>query len=236
MNTLQRSLVATLALTLAAGTAAAQQIGNPVYYSPQHGLGFTIGLDYGRGLNDASTKSNYIGGRAILGLPFVTVSAGAGVVNPDEALITGAESDFTFGGTAAISLLSAPLLPVAVAVQAGVGYLKQSGTGGDITTLRVPVGAVLGLKVPNPAVRIEPWVAPRLDVTRTSNGTSNTETNFGVSAGINLGMSSGLGVHAVIDYLAVTTDIVGASNSDVSPFYVGAGVHFKLSVPGLGGF
>ncbi len=97
--------------------AVAQQVGNVVYVSPKHGTGISIIGDFARGLNDASGKTNYFGGRAILSLPLLTLSAGVGVVKADDALDPGAESEITFGGLASLNVISAPLMPVAVAVR-----------------------------------------------------------------------------------------------------------------------
>lgn len=231
-----RTVACALLLAVLAAPAVAQQHGNVVYVSPKHGTGLSIMGDFARGLNDASFKTNYFGGRAILGLPLLTVSAGVGVVNTDDALDPGGESEITFGGLASLNVISAPLMPVAVAIFAGAGYLKESATGpgSDETTINVPVGAAIAFSVPSPSVSVEPWIAPRLHISRVSNGTSNTDSNFGVSGGVNIGLPNGLGFHAAFDYVAVSSDLPGVSSSDVSPFIVGVGVHYKFSVPGLG--
>ena len=56
-------------LGLLATPAFAQMLGNPVYFNQSGGTGVTIGADYDRGLNNASAKTNYFGGRATLALP-----------------------------------------------------------------------------------------------------------------------------------------------------------------------
>lgn len=223
MQSVKVSSMAALGITLAAVPAAAQMPGNPVYYSPKHGVGLSLQGDYGRGVNDASGKTNYFGARAVLGLPIVTLSAGGGYLDA-------AEGDVTFGGTAAINLLSAPLLPVAIGVQAGAGYVSQGGTN----TISVPIGAVLAVKPPTPALSIEAWAAPRVQITRVSNGTSDTESDFAISAGVNLGLPTGIGLHAAADYTVRSSDVPGVSSSDVSPFVIGVGIHYKFTIPGLG--
>ena len=213
---------AAVALGSFTATAQAQMIGNPVYFSPKHGIGLSIQGDYGRGLNDASGKTNYFGGRVTLGLPIVTVSAGGG-------LLDAVENDVTFGGNVSVNVLSAPLLPVAIALQAGAGYVSQ----GSLTTLSVPIGAALALKPPTPGLNVELWVAPRVQITRVSNGSSATDTRFAASAGVNLGLPTGLGLHAAVDYTYVS-GAGGLSSSDLSPFLIGVGIHYKLTIPGLG--
>ncbi len=242
MRVFSRFAAAAFTIGLIAGPAAAQMVGNPVYFSPKHGTGITIAGDLGRGLNDASFKTNYYGGRATIGLPMFTISAGAGVVKPSGVFdVPGTESEVTFGGNVALNVFNPPLAPVAVSLQGGVGYVKTTGSGvagGDVTTLVFPLGVALAFSVPSPALSVEPWIAPRVHIVRTSNGTSTTETNFGVSAGLNLGLPMGLGFHAAIDYVAVSDpdDVVplSSSSSDVSPFLVGVGVHYKIALPGLG--
>lgn len=214
---------AAAAAALTATPVAAQMAGNPVYYSPKHGTGLSINADYGRGLNDASSKTNYFGGRAVLGLPIVTLSAGVGVVKADENLIAGAESEVVFGGTASVSVLSAPLLPIAVAVQGGLGYLSQ-----DVgNTISVPIGLAVAIKPPTPGLNVEIWGAPRIQISRFSPdvGDSSTETDFGASAGVNLGLPTGLGLHAAIDWVNQDPD---------GPIVVGIGAHYKFTIPGLG--
>ena len=206
---------AATALGLCAMPAAAQMIGNPVYYSPKHGLGLSIQGDFGRGLNDASGKTNYFGGRAVLGLPMITVSAGAGVVDNSS-------SEVTFGGTVSVNVLSAPLLPVAVALQGGAGYMSSGGG----SVLSAPIGIALAVKPPTPGINVEVWGAPRIQITRVSaGGSSATETDVGASAGANLGLPTGLGLHAAVDWINAEPE--GAIR-------VGVGVHYKFTIPGLG--
>lgn len=218
-----RIVGAALLFAPVATPAVAQQAGNIVYVSPKHGTGISIMGDYARGLNDASGKTNYFGARAIVGLPLITVSAGGGIVQNGE-------SEFTVGGNASLNILSAPLLPVAVAIHGGVGYLDAGGQ----TTLNFPIGVAIAVRPPSPGVSFEPWIAPRINIRRVSNGTSSTSSNFGVSGGINIGLPNGIGLHAAFDYVAVSSDIPGVSSSDVSPLIVGVGLQYKISVPGLG--
>ena len=72
---LGRTAAAALAFAVTASPAVAQLIGNPVY-APAGAGGLTLAADFGRGLNDASGKANFFGGRAELGLPIIRIGAG----------------------------------------------------------------------------------------------------------------------------------------------------------------
>lgn len=225
---------AVLALGLVAFPVAAQVPNNPVYFSPKGGVGLTINGDLGVGANDAAKQFApgetplFYGGRAVLGLPLITVGVGAGIYAPGGA----ADNEVTFQGTVAYKLIP---MPVAVSIQAGAGYVKLGSGLSEATIWNFPIGVGIALNVPSPALSVEPWIAPRVQFSRASIGSaSSTETHFGASAGVNLGLPMGLGFHAAVDYLAVSSDIPGVSSSDVSPLVVGVGVHYKISVPGLG--
>jgi len=213
-------LTAALAMLLTAAPAAAQMFGNPVYVPVGMGTGVNIAGDFGLGLNDASLKTTYFGGRATLALPFFYVTAGVGSVKPSEDLVGAAEREMTYGGNIGFKLLNLPLLPVKVAAQAGAGYLKS----GDFKQIDIPVAVALGLSFP--MVPVKPWIAPRLHVRHASGGgASDTDVRFGASAGINA--TFGLfGVHAALDYLKIP-------GSGTSPLVFGAGASVGLSVPGL---
>lgn len=203
-------------LALFASPALAQMIGNPVYFSPKQGVGLTIAGDYGRGINDASGKTNYFGGRATLGLPMFAITLGAG-----SAKASGLSSVTSFGGDAAVTVLKGPAVPVSVSLQAGAAYSSVSG----VKTLHVPAGAALAFNVKSPSASIEPWVAPRVDyVSVKVGGLSANDTKFGASGGVNVGLPSGLGFHAAVDYLNI---------SGGSPIMVGAGVHYTIKIPSL---
>ena len=83
----------------------------------------------------------------------------------------------------------------------------------------------IALTIPNPALAIRPWIAPRIDIIRSSGGgLSNTETNFGLGGGLELNLLTGLGLQAAYD--RVFTD-----GGDPSVFGIGA--HYVFRVPGL---
>ena len=207
-------------LGLLATPAAAQMIGNPVYFNQSGGV-VTIDADYGRGLNNASEKMNYFGGRATLGLPVVAITVGAGSARP-----SGGTSSTSFGGDVALNVVRDSLVPVKLALQAGAAYTSNY-LGSGATGWHVPAGAVVTFNVKSPGVSVEPWVAPRIDYTHASVSagglsSSGSRTKFGASAGLNVGLPSGLGFHVAVDYLKI---------SGGSPFLVGAGLHYAIRVP-----
>ncbi len=220
-----RLSVVVAALGVWASPALAQMLGNPVYFSPKQGVGLTIAADYGRGLNNNSGKTNYFGGRATLGLPMVAVTLGAGSAKP-----SGGTSATSFGGDVAVTVLKGPMVPVSVSVQGGAAYNSTTVGTAKSKILHLPLGAALAFNVKSPGASVEPWVAPRIDMTRVSAtvGTisaSTTTTKLGASAGVNVGLPSGLGFHVALDYINV---------SGGSPLLAGAGVHYAIKIPSLG--
>jgi hypothetical protein len=115
-----------------------------------------------------------------------------------------------------------------VTLQGGIGYAKPDTgilPGNDLTELRFPVGVGFALTIPNPALAIRPWIAPRVDIVRASaSGTSNTETHFGLGGGLELNLLNGFGMHAAYDR-------VFTALGDPSVFGVGA--HYAFRIPGL---
>ena len=211
------------ALALAADTAGAQVRGIPVY---NNGVPRGIGIygDVGLPNDEAGGGTAYaVTGRAGFGV--LGVSAMLSSYNPDGP----ADSDLSVGATASYRVFGGPLVPLAVSLQAGVGYAKPE-TGllpdDDVTQWRFPVGVGFALTIPNPALAIQPWLAPRLDITRVSaDGVDGeTSTDFALSGGIELNLLNGLGVHAAYD--AVFAD-------GGTPGVFGVGAHYNFRVPGL---
>ena len=220
-------LTAAIAVLATAAPAAAQMYGNPVYVPIGVGTGVNVAGDFGRGLNNASGKGNYFGGRVALGLPILYVMAGAGTYKADGAT----ESQMAFGGALGVNVLRLPMMPVKVSLQAGAGYVSS---GGD-KLLDIPVSLGIGLALPTPGLSITPWVAPRLHVRIFSPASSaldtETDTRFGGSAGINAAFGM-IGVHLAVDYIRFPAP-TGGSAGDVSPLVFGAGLDIGLKVPGL---
>jgi hypothetical protein len=143
--------------------------------------------------------------------------------NPDGP----ASSDVSVGATLNYKLFGDPLVPLSVTLQGGIGYSKPDDglLPGEATELHFPVGLGFALTIPNPALAIRPWIAPRLDIVNASaSGTSDSETNFGLGGGLELNLLNGFGIQAAYDRVFV-------DGADPSVFAIGA--HFAFGVPGL---
>ncbi len=230
--------VVSMAFAVSVASASAQIFNQPVYHNPGHGTGVTLGADIGIGANDdaklvAGETPVAYGGHITLGLPVVTITAGISIVDPKGPL----DTEVALGGNLALTLFKAPMTPVVVDLQAGVGYVKFDAVGAfpEFKILDVPIGVGLGINVPNPSVSFEPWIAPRIhirNVRSTGVGTNfdETKTGFGVSGGVNLGLPMGLGFHAAVDWMTID-NVLGMSES---PVVFGFGIHYKFNVPSLG--
>jgi len=220
--------VMALAMGLVAEAASAQLAGNPVY-AINPGVGVTINADFGRGLNDESGKTQFMGGRVVLGVPMVSFWVGGGIWDPR----TGADKETSLGGGAAINIIKAPLLPVALTLQVGGATLS---CGDECSDLHFVAGPALRVNVPTPGIGIEPWIMPRVHMTRFSfMGESASQTGFGASAGINVNLPMGLGLHAAVDFASLPDVTEGALTiPDMSPMYGGIGIHYKIALPSLG--
>jgi outer membrane protein with beta-barrel domain len=210
-----------IGLVLGPSGAGAQVRGIPVYNS---GIasGIAIYGDVGFPNADAGKGTAFaVSGRA--GFGPLGATAILSTFNPDGP----AGSDLSVGATLNYKIFGGPLIPLSVTLQGGIGYSKPD-TGllpGNDTELRFPVGLGLALTIPNPALAIRPWIAPRLDIIRMSGGgISNTETNFGLGGGVELNLLNGFGLHAAYD--RVFTD-----GGDPSVFGIGA--HYAFRIPGL---
>lgn len=218
-----------LLLSLVALPAEAQLHGYPVY-AWTSGPGITLAGDFGRGLNDESGRQNAFGGRIGVSVPMVSVWAGAATV---DVRVDGVGNAATFGGGMAFKVFDPPLIPLAVSMQVGAGYMNQNldplGISEGISVLNVPLGVAFALTVPNPAVEIQPWIAPRLHLLRSSfSGSSNAEVGFGTSAGLNVTLPAGFGAHLAADFMSI-------GDPTVTPLVVGVGLHYRFPLPGLPG-
>ena len=213
--------VVALALGLLADAASAQLTGNPVY-AINPGVGVTLNADFGRGLNDDSGKDQVFAGRVVLGVPTVSFWVGGGLW---DSRIEGADKEVTLAGGAAINLIKAPLLPVALTLQAGAGRVS---CGTDCSTLTAILGPSLKINVPVPAIGVEPWIMPRVQLTRGSlGGVSDTDFGIGASAGVNVKLPAGPGFHLAVDWSR-------SGDPSTEPIVAGIGVHYSIKVPSLG--
>ncbi len=200
----RRTRLLALLLFAAAGNAGglvAQVVGLPVRNAGV-GTGFGIAADVGFPSASAG-KGIAIGATGSIGLGPLGITASAATFDPRGA----AERINSVGGTGNLKIIGGPLIPLSVTLQAGAGYHKITVPGlfGSTTkTLHLPVGVGLALTIPNPVFAIKPWVAPRLDVVRTTlesdtPAETSTDTNFGISGGVDLGFLNGLTIRAMYD-------------------------------------
>jgi hypothetical protein len=226
---MKHAVLGTVALAAAlagrATSAAAQVRGIPVYNA---GVPRGIGIygDIGFPNDEAGGGTGYaVTGR--LGLGVFGATAILSAHNPDGP----SESDVAVGATLNYRVFGGPLVPLAVTLQAGVGYSKPEQLLPDdgileLSEVRFPVGVGFALTIPNPVLAIKPWLAPRLDIVRTSveDGDAETDSEFGLSGGLELNTLSGLGLHA-------TYDAIFADGG--TPGVFGIGAHYTFRVPGL---
>jgi hypothetical protein len=224
----------------------AQMQAMPVYFSPKGGTGITLDGDFGRisstKIGGVSTVNHptAFGGRAYLGLPIVTLGVGVSVYDTKIANQVNATQ---YMGSAAFKVLGGPLVPLAVSLQAGVGYLKFGSGTGATKTVSAPVGLGFALNIPTPGASLEPWAAARLQVNSISTGggttsVSQTRIGYGLSGGLNLGLPIGLGLHVAADW-----SVFGAKAGSLIPIAqvkqeqltIGVGVHYMIKLPGLPG-
>jgi hypothetical protein len=211
-----------LGLALGVPSAAAQVPGIPVYNS---GIATGIAIYGDVGFPNAAAGKGTalaISGRG--GFGPLGATAMLSTFNPDGA----GDSELSVGGTLNYKVFGGPLIPLSVTLQGGIGYSKPDDgflPGQDVNEFRFPVGVGFALTIPNPALAIKPWLAPRIDIVRRSGGgVSDTESNFGLGGGLELNLLSGLGAHAAYDRVFI-------DGSDASVF--GLGVHYSFGIPGL---
>lgn len=220
-------VVLSLGLVLGfAGPATAQLDGIPVYFNPKGGTGLTFAADYGRGVNNDSGKRDAFAARALLGVSAFSVGAGVGRASGENS----------FQGTAAIRVFGGALVPVAVSLQAGLGYSKPGEGAAESTVYNIPIGIGFGLNIPTPGFLFEPWVAPRFSLNRVEiNGQSDNQTGFGLSGGVTIGFAMGLALHAAVDWADLdSATFTSFTLPSAQPMTIGVGVSYTFRLPGLG--
>src|SRR5690606_9968310 len=122
-------------------------------------------------------------------------------------------------------------IPLAVTLQGGVGYYQMAEAGNEFTEVHLPVGVGFALTIPNPALAIKPWLAPRVDIVRRTSETggvvgtvkvSDTDTRFGLSGGRELPAIDGLGVRAGCAFVRAES---------ATPAVFGIGVQYARRLP-----
>jgi hypothetical protein len=217
---MRRSLTILIAILLAVGLtgrATAQVTGLPTRNS---GIisGLSIGGEVGFPNADYG-KGTAFGARGALGFGPFGVSAVISSWNPEGPVgsLTGV------GGYLNLKVFGGPLVPFSVTLQGGAEYVTNSG----VKVVHAPIGLGIALRIPNPALAIKPWIAPRLDAVRISGSgiSSETHKNFGISGGVDFSLLGGLG-------FGVAYDRVWADN-DLNPGVFSAGANYAIKIPGL---
>jgi hypothetical protein len=219
-----------LALVVLVQSGAAQAPGLPVLNqgAPR---GFTLVTLAGFG-NDAAGSGTALALFGTVGFRRVAVGgfvSGLGHSTVDDGTILAG------GGHLTVKLAGGPLVPIAINLQMGAGY---HAVGADPasrrTTWRAPIGLGIAWTIPQPVVALKPWIAPRLDVQRTSfpdpladpvaggsvPRTSSTDVEFGLSGGLNLGFLNGFAIDLAVDRVFQGTES--------QPTTVGVGVSFTF--------
>jgi hypothetical protein len=208
--------VALLGLVLRAEAQVVAVTGLPV-----RNAGITTGLSLGAevGFPDADYgKGTAYGARGAVGFGPIGVSALISRWNPKGA----APATTAVGGYLGFKVFGGPLIPLSVTLQGGVEYAKLNA----IKSYHIPVSLGIALKIPNPALAIKPWIAPRLDLSHvTTVINTNLDTHFGISGGVDFSLLGGIG-------FGVAYDRVWAGKG-VSPSVFSAGVNYAIKVPGL---
>jgi len=211
-----------LGLAFGVRSAQAQVRGIPVYNS---GIATGIAIYGDVGFpNTEAGKGTALGISGRAGFGPLGATAILSTFNPDGPV----GSDLSVGASLNYKVFGGPLIPLSVTLQGGIGYSKPENgllPGSDVNELRFPVGVGFALTIPNPALAIKPWIAPRIDIVRSSSGgQSDTENHFGLGGGLELNLLSGLGVHAAYDRVFI-------DGGDPSVF--GLGAHYSFRIPGL---
>jgi len=176
--------------------------------------------------NDAAGSGTAYGATVRAGFGAIGATATVSALDPDGP----AGSDVSVGGTLDYRLLGGPLVPLSVTLQAGIGYAKP-GDGllpsEEVTAYHFPIGVGFALIIPNPVLAIQPWLAPRVDISyvKVGNDRSDTDTNFGLSGGLEFNLLNGFGIQAAYDRVFL------GGRADPGTF--GLGAHYAFRVPGL---
>ncbi|MEO5824832.1 MAG: hypothetical protein ABIR59_03010 [Gemmatimonadales bacterium] len=191
--------VALLSTVMTRGNA--QVLGLPVVNNGvPTGIAFAADVGFS---NDDAGKGTAVGASAAFGIGLLGLTASVSRFDPkhNDAITSG-------GVSATLRLFGGPLIPFRVLLQGGIAHWQQdlaSIEGGvTVKTTRVPVSVGFAATIPNPAFAIKPWLAPRLDLYRSSReggietGT-DTGSDFAIAGGIDLSMLNGLTIRAAYD-------------------------------------
>jgi opacity protein-like surface antigen len=231
-RSIQACALAGLLLATAVGPTTAQFIGMPVMASPKGGSGLTLGLNYGKGVNDDSGKNAAWAAVVRYGLSALSIGGAVGTLNPQVGT-TGRQTEVQAMANGAYRLVGGALSSFSINVNSGVGYLQtETGTGASRSVVNVPVGLGASINIPLTGFALEPWVSPRANFVRTIQGSADVwRTGYGVSVGINLGVANGIGIQAGFDWsdLDAGTLVSPGDLPAVSPALLGFGFTYTFA-------
>jgi hypothetical protein len=176
---------------LVAAPVSAQVLGLPVVNSGVP-TGINLAADVGLSNVDAG-KATTLGASATVGIGFIGLSGTIARYAPK-----GGDGLWIPGVSGTLRLLGGPLIPLRMMLQGGI----SQWTIGGVKQTHLPVSIGLAATIPTPGFAVKPWVAPRIDVVRTSSpqltGT-DTEARFAISGGVELSLLSGISLRATYD-------------------------------------
>lgn len=211
---MKRILTIVAAALCAVSPLAAQALGMPNWSNPKGGTGVTISGDLAMPNADLG-KGTAFGARASVGLANITLTAGVASWKPKGL----SESYTSFGGQGSFRVIGGSLIPVSLALQAGLA--RVSAANGDSSLTRLGLGAAVSVNVPTPGLSIEPYLAVNNRWYKFS-GISGTESNLGWTLGANVGLGM-MGFHVAYD----SENFGGGTTAGI----IGIGAHVSLKAP-----
>ncbi len=214
--------IAVVALLVAA-PANGQLVNYPVTaLGPSNADGATsIGVGWGRGLNDNSGKLNAFGIGVQRAMEAVSFGFGGAYVREAGGVDA---SEIALRGSVAYNV---PMDgSVAVGIQGDIEWMSLDGTPDNTTVWNFPIGVSIQGSTTAGSLQIPLWIMPRYQWARASSGgTSDTQGAFGIATGVSGVSEGGFGLALSVDWL-YAEDLTGPSR--VSQWLFGAAITYQL--------
>jgi len=167
---------------------------------PVYGGGFAPGLELAASVVFMGEESRMGDGTALGATGTLAIGRLGVAASAARFDVAGNGGRFGAGVQAGVKVVGGDFSPLAVFALGGIGTIEDDDDASS--TQFVPLGMGFTLTLPTPLLSIKPWLAPRLDMTRTSfQGESDWNSLFGLSAGVDLTLLSGFAFRAAYDYL-----------------------------------